>query len=61
MMFWYGHGMGWWNTDYQHTQWEVPFGSVSPADVLATRFAWGEISESEYRDRLTVLREAGRG
>jgi putative membrane protein len=32
---------------------------ASPADVLASRFARGEITESEYRDRITVLRECG--
>ena len=32
---------------------EVP----SPEQVLAARFARGEISESEYRDRLHVLRD----
>jgi putative membrane protein len=29
----------------------------SPEQVLATRFASGEISESEYHDRLAVLRD----
>lgn len=48
-------------TDHKHTQREMPYESVSPADVLAARFARGEISESEYRDRAAVLREAGRG
>ncbi|MGY2002704.1 SHOCT domain-containing protein [Blastococcus sp. SYSU DS1024] len=28
----------------------------SPEDVLAERFARGEINEQEYRDRLDVLR-----
>jgi len=32
---------------------------ASPADVLASRFARGEINESEYRDRIAVLRECG--
>jgi putative membrane protein len=29
----------------------------SPEQVLAARFARGEISETEYRDRLAVLRD----
>lgn len=29
----------------------------SPEQVLAERFAHGEISETEYRDRLAVLRD----
>ena len=33
---------------------------AAPADVLAGRFARGEISEMEYRDRLAVLHEHGR-
>jgi putative membrane protein len=32
----------------------------SPEQVLAGRFARGEISESEYRDRLAVLRDHAR-
>lgn len=32
----------------------------SPENDLASRFARGEISETEYRDRLTVLREHAR-
>lgn len=34
-------------------------GGPSPADVLAQRFARGEIDEAEYADRLRVLREQG--
>ena len=30
--------------------------SHSPQDVLAERYARGEISEQEYRERLTVLK-----
>jgi putative membrane protein len=30
---------------------------ASPEQVLAARFAHGEINETEYRDRLAVLRE----
>ena len=30
---------------------------ASPEQVLAARFARGEINETEYRDRLAVLRE----
>ncbi len=32
----------------------------SPQQVLADRFARGEISETEYRDRLAVLRNHAR-
>lgn len=32
----------------------------SPAQVLAVRFARGEIDESEYRERVAVLGECGR-
>jgi putative membrane protein len=38
---------------------DTPSESASPADVLAGRFARGEISEKEYRDRLAVLHEYG--
>ncbi len=31
----------------------------SPAQILAARFAAGEITESEYRERLAVLHHAG--
>ena len=34
--------------------------SSSPAEVLAVRFARGEIDESEYRERVAVLGECGR-
>lgn len=39
---------------------QIPPGTtptVSPEQVLAARFARGEISETEYRDRLAVLRD----
>lgn len=32
-----------------------PTPAPSPEQILADRFARGEISETEYRDRLTVL------
>lgn len=32
-------------------------GSSYPERILAERFAKGEITEEEYRDRLTVLRD----
>jgi putative membrane protein len=32
----------------------------SPEQILAARFARGEISETEYRDRLAVLRDHSR-
>lgn len=35
-------------------------GSESPEQVLAVRFAYGEIDESEYQQRLAVLRGAMR-
>ena len=31
--------------------------TASPEQVLAARFARGEINETEYRDRIAVLRE----
>jgi putative membrane protein len=31
--------------------------TASPEQVLAARFARGEIDETEYRDRMAVLRE----
>jgi len=31
--------------------------TASPEQMLAARFARGEINETEYRDRLAVLRE----
>lgn len=34
-----------------------PTPTASPEQVLAGRFARGEINETEYRDRLAVLRE----
>ena len=34
--------------------------TASPEQVLAARFARGEINETEYRDRLAVLREHAR-
>lgn len=39
---------------------QIPGGTIptaSPEQVLAARFARGEINETEYRDRLAVLRE----
>jgi putative membrane protein len=34
-----------------------PLAAQAPEEILAARFARGEISETEYRDRLTILRE----
>lgn len=34
--------------------------SASPEHVLAARFARGEISETEYRDRLEILNQQSR-
>ncbi len=42
---------------------QLPPGATStssPEQVLAARFARGEINETEYRDRLAVLREHAR-
>ncbi|WP_427924201.1 SHOCT domain-containing protein [Streptomyces sp. cg40] len=36
-----------------------PLGSPPPEQVLADRFARGEIDEEEYRNRLAVLRTDG--
>ncbi len=39
---------------------QIPGGTTptaSPEQVLAARFARGEINDTEYRDRLAVLRE----
>ena len=39
---------------------QIPSGAnppTSPEQILATRFARGEITEAEYRDRLAVLRD----
>ncbi|MFJ9898360.1 SHOCT domain-containing protein [Streptomyces sp. NPDC091280] len=36
-----------------------PHGSPPPEQVLADRFARGEIDEEEYRNRLAVLRTDG--
>lgn len=35
-------------------------GAPSPESVLGERYARGEITENEYRDRLKVLKEVGR-
>jgi putative membrane protein len=34
--------------------------TASPEQMLAARFARGEINETEYRDRMAVLREHAR-
>ena len=82
MMFWYGHGMGWWGyagmgigmvlfwalliagivalVRYTATDRQIPpfpTQPPGPEQVLAGRFARGEISETEFRDRLAVLRD----
>ena len=38
-----------------------PQHSPSPEEILAGRFAHGEIDEAEYQNRLRVIREHGRG
>lgn len=37
-----------------------PPAALSPEQILAARFARGEITETEYRDRLAVLRDHAR-
>ncbi len=37
---------------------ERPYEAPSAQAILATRFARGEISETEYRERCAVLRDA---
>ena len=44
--------------DRQGQQFPAP--PSTPEEVLAARFARGEISETEYRDRLAVLRDHAR-
>ncbi|MEO3760316.1 SHOCT domain-containing protein [Mycobacterium sp. B14F4] len=44
--------------DRQGAQFPAP--PMTPEDVLASRFARGEISETEYHERLTVLRDHAR-
>ena len=46
-------------SDRQGQQFPPP--PPTPEEVLAVRFARGEISETEYRDRLAVLRDHARG
>ncbi len=36
---------------------KTPQSPAAPDQILAARFARGEISETEYRDRLAVLRD----
>jgi putative membrane protein len=38
-----------------------PSAPASAEQILAARFARGEISETEYRDRIAVLRDHWRG
>ena len=47
--FFWRRGRGWWAC-----------GVGSGESVLAERFARGEITDAEYRDRLSVLREKRR-
>lgn len=39
---------------------QIPQPPPSPEQILAARFARGEISETEYRDRLAILRDPAR-
>ena len=46
---------------FSHVGWRAPAADLSAAeDVLARRFAAGEISEQEYLSRLAVLRRPDR-
>ncbi len=45
------------NGDRRDRQYPPAPSPTSPEEVLALRFARGEISETEYRDRLAVLRD----
>jgi putative membrane protein len=36
---------------------QPPVEAQAPEQILAARYARGEITESEFRDRLTILRE----
>ncbi|MFZ1176074.1 MAG: SHOCT domain-containing protein [Mycobacterium sp.] len=45
------------NGDRQDRQIPPQPTSTSPEQVLAARFARGEINETEYRERLAVLRD----
>lgn len=47
-------------TDSPQSEQALPSVAASPEEVLAARFARGEIKETEYRDRLAVLREHAR-
>lgn len=42
---------------YDGWMWGHGYGPPRPADVLAGRFAGGEIDEDEYRRRVTPLHE----
>ena len=44
-------------TGDQQVRQRLPPEAPSPEQVLAARFARGEIDETEYRDRLLVLRD----
>ena len=59
MMLWYDHSMGFALGDRQAPQ-SPPAAAPSPEQILAARFARGEISETKYRDRLAVLRDHSR-
>lgn len=47
---------GWGGPSGQSTQYGAPTQRPSAEDVLADRFARGEIDEAEYQDRLSTLR-----
>lgn len=79
MMFWYGHGMGWWGYAgvgvaiillsalaivgimvlarllADDRQYQPPLETQSAEQILAARFARGEIGEPEFCERLAVL------
>lgn len=57
MMFWYG-GNNWWGYAGMGIEmvvfWALLIRGI--VQILAARYAKGELTETEYRDRLTILR-----
>jgi putative membrane protein len=54
LVFLFGGRWFWWRRYREH---EHEHGTRSGEQVLAERYARGEITEQEYRDRMAVLRE----
>lgn len=46
-----------WLNSFRAARLEAVSAVTSPEQLLAARFARGEINENEYRDRLAVLRD----